>query len=178
MATLVLVTGLPGVGKSTIAKLLVEHAGAFRLNSDSIRRELFPIERTYSDIETVHVIRETEKRAREALKVKKNIVLDALFTTTKSRKLYKKLTQKEGVDFRILYVYTKESLVQERMEKRAVEQKDESEAVFEHYLERKGRYEIPSEPHVKIDNSGSTEDLSSTLGSLVRAGKLGSLSWK
>src|SRR3989344_5724480 len=101
---LTLVIGLPGVGKSTVARLLAEKIGGAVLNSDVTRRELFQNKREYSSKETQAVIKETEKRVTKFLKGGKSVILDALFTKQEPRDYYRKLAESLNADFEIVLV--------------------------------------------------------------------------
>jgi predicted kinase len=127
---LVVITGLPGVGKSTVAKILAEHVGMLRLNSDVIRQELFPEKRTYDWKETARVIQETKLQVRNALRDGKDVVLDALFTKERARNEYRRIAEEEGADFRLLYLAAGESDVKDRLEKRKYDNIHLSEADF------------------------------------------------
>ena len=165
MATLTLVIGLPGVGKSTVARLLAEKTRTVTLTSDTIRRELFPNKRDYSSKETQAVIKETEKRARNFLKEGKNVILDALFTKQKPRDYYKKFAESLGANFKIVLVTTKEEVIQERLEARK-QKGDSSEANFAYYLDRKPHFEPIQGEHITIDNSNDLDTLEVQLNTI------------
>jgi len=155
---LILVTGLPGSGKSTVARLLAKQLDAHILNSDVIRRELYPIARTYSSQETQQVIRETERRARELLQAGGTVILDALFTKQRPREEYRELAQEIGAPFHIVYVVAPEEKTRERLELRA-QLGDASEATFEYYLNRKPHFEAVQGEHFVIHNEGDGASL-------------------
>ncbi len=155
---LILLTGLPGTGKSTIANLLAEKTGGLVINSDTLRKELFPVKRTYSSIETGIVIQETERLVREALLENKTVILDALFTKQDARDKYQKLAQELKVSFKVILVGAPESLIKERLDERSLVN-DSSEATFEIYLDRKKHFEAVNGEHLTITNEGSLEDL-------------------
>ncbi len=159
---LTLVTGLPGAGKTTVAKILAEQSEAVILNSDETRRELFPIRRVYTPEETRAVISETEERTRRLLKRGQSVILDALFTKQKPRSWYRDLAKQMGVNFRIILVVTPGELIEERLEKRP-HTNDPSEATFAYYLDRKKHFEPVQGNHSVIDNSGDLETLKSKI---------------
>lgn len=157
---LILVVGLPGSGKSTVARLLAEYTGAIVLNSDVLRRELFPDSRSYTSTETQAVIREMERRVRELLDQRRRVILDALFTKQRPRDSYRELAGSLGVPFCIVHVTAPEDTVRERLELRA-RVGDVSEATFVYYLDRKPHFEEPRGDHYTIENSGDTKQLES-----------------
>lgn len=163
---LILVIGLPGSGKSTVARLLARKLDATVLNSDLIRRELFPESRTYSSQETQAVIKETEKRTQELLQRGATVILDALFTKQRPRDEYKKLAARMGVPFALVCVSAPEALIKERMDARA-QVGDASEAGFAYYLDRKPHFESAGEGGLLIENGGGYEELVSRVEDLA-----------
>jgi len=63
---LVIVGGVPGAGKSTVAELIADRLGAERLRSDEIRKELFD-RPTYAEGETETVYETLRDRAADRL---------------------------------------------------------------------------------------------------------------
>ena len=75
---LVLVGGLPGSGKSTVASGLAEALDAELLSSDRTRR-LVPAGGSYSRADRSAVYDELARRARDALRLGRHVVVDATF---------------------------------------------------------------------------------------------------
>lgn len=149
---LTLIIGLPGVGKSTVAQLITENRKATIINSDEVRRELFPKSRTYSPKETQLVIKETEKRVKELLKKGEDVILDALFTKQGPRDFYKNLAVVLGANFRVIFVSADEGIVEERMRARE-KTNNPSEATFSYYLDRKNHFIPVVGEHIVVNNS-------------------------
>jgi len=93
---LVLVGGLPGSGKSTMAGLLADELGAVLLSSDRIRKELAGIDPRrhanagyrhgiYTPAHTAHTYGELLRRAGELLALGESVVLDASWTDAAMR---------------------------------------------------------------------------------------------
>jgi len=160
--TLTLVIGLPGVGKSTVAKILAEQNGAVVINSDVIRREMFPGERSYSPEETWQVIKEQRRRVQELLQRGKSVILDALLTKRRAREESRKLANRLSVGLRIICVNADENVVESRMEERK-KKGDVSEADFSYYLDRKKHFEPETGGCIVVDNSGTLKDLKTQL---------------
>ncbi len=108
---LVLVGGLPGTGKSTLAAALADELGAVVLRSDEIRKELAPnspwadqVEATlYSPEMTATTYRELIDRARIMLRNGQSVVLDASWNVSSFRALAAKEAQASSsklVEFR------------------------------------------------------------------------------
>ena len=82
--TLILLCGIPGVGKTTYAeKYIKEHPNTVRLSSDKIRAELWGNEATQGDNNEVFSL--MQSRAIEALNNGQNVVYDATNVTRKDR---------------------------------------------------------------------------------------------
>jgi uncharacterized protein len=163
---LILVTGLPGSGKSTVARLVAERLGALVINSDTLRRELFPVARTYDSKETQAIIKETERRTRDLLSKGETVVLDALFTKQRPREEYRRLAGELGVPYVIVHVTASEDAIRQRLEARP-HTGDASEATFEYYLNRRPHFEPIAGDHFRIDNSGELPELEENVESLL-----------
>ncbi len=94
---IVIISGLPGSGKSFFAEQLAKKLDADYVNSDRLRKELFPT-RTYSDYEKAAVYKAMLKRMAVAIRLGRNIVLDATFHKKSTRELFTKNT-KEKIHF-------------------------------------------------------------------------------
>ena len=76
MAALVLLSGLPGTGKTTFAARLAPGLAALVLESDRVRRDLFP-RRRYTRKESGSVFAAMRERAEAALGEGRNVIIDA-----------------------------------------------------------------------------------------------------
>ncbi|GAB7094753.1 AAA family ATPase [Halolamina litorea] len=151
---LVLVCGLPGTGKSTVAERVAEVLPARRLRTDVIRKELFP-EPTYAAEESAAVYDELLARAREGLDAGDHVVLDATFRRRELRQRAATVAEETGVEFRRVRVTCEESVVRDRIHERQTEEDDESDADFAIYTQLKDEFEpIEDEDHLVVDNSG------------------------
>ncbi len=142
---LIIVCGLPGTGKTTVAKKIVTKIGGILLRTDVIRKEL--IEKpTYSEEEKQTIYSELFLRAKELIKNGKDVILDGTFAKKKNREKAKEIS-KEQI---IVEIICPENIIKERIEKRIG---DESEANFIHYLKYKKFFEEITEEHIIIDTS-------------------------
>jgi predicted kinase len=163
---LVLVCGLPGTGKSTVAERIAELLPASLLRTDVVRKELFP-DPTYASEESARVYDELFSRASERLHAGEHVVLDATFRQRDLRERAADVAADAGTEFRLVRVTCAESIVRERIERRQREEDDESDADFSVYNQLKDEFEpIEGDDHVVVDNSG---DLSETLSAVDEA---------
>lgn len=145
---LIVVSGLSGTGKTTVARLVAEKFGAVHLRTDAIRKEIFP-KPTYSPEESEFIYQEFFRRAEQAIKTR-NVVMDATFMLERGRVAARKIAELAGADFTIIETYCPENIVKERIGARI---NDESDAQFIHYLDQKKKFEPIKEKHIIIDTS-------------------------
>src|SRR6056297_1413041 len=81
---LVVVCGLPGVGKTTVAEDIAERLDGRLLRTDVIRKEILP-DPDYTEEEARMVYREMFDRAREEVEDGGSVVLDGTFKDTRYR---------------------------------------------------------------------------------------------
>jgi predicted kinase len=148
-APLVAVCGLPGVGKSTVARQVAERIGAEVLRSDVVRKELFDDPR-YAAEETAAVYDELLARAADRLADGERVVLDATFKTRRRRRAVRELAERVGCRFRVVLVECDESIV----ERRIADRNDVSDADFEVHRQFRERFEPVEMDHTTVDNSG------------------------
>jgi len=145
---LILIAGLPGTGKTTIAKDVAKKTKAALLRTDVIRKELIK-KPTYSKEEAEIIFGEMFARAKSLLSKKRNVVLDAVFGRETERKKAKILAKQLNTDFKIIEIICKEKIIKRRIGKRVG---DESDADFSIYLKLKDLLEPITEKHIIIDN--------------------------
>ncbi|MFN0147633.1 MAG: AAA family ATPase [Dehalococcoidia bacterium] len=92
---LILLSGLPGAGKTTFTRALGEAFPCLHIESDSIRREAFPAPR-YSPRESAAVFWAVERRAAEALTAGQVAVVDATNLTRRDRARFVRLAARAG----------------------------------------------------------------------------------
>jgi uncharacterized protein len=139
---LVVVGGLPGTGKSTLAAGLADALGATVLRSDTLRKELAGIpadqpagaafgEGIYAPDATAETYRELARRARVALERGQTVVLDASFTAERWRDLARQVAQATESDVVELRCDVPREVAAERIRRRLTAGRDASDATPE-----------------------------------------------
>jgi hypothetical protein len=147
---LVVVCGLPGVGKTTVSGAVAERLSAARLRTDVVRKERYD-RPTYTDRETDSVYEALFERARSRLSAGEPVVLDGTFRERARRAQARKVAASEGVESRTVHVVCEESTVRARIEAR---EDDASDADFAVHRELREEFEPFERPPVVVDNSG------------------------
>jgi len=147
---LVVVCGLPGVGKTTVAARAAELVGGDVLRTDAIRKDLFP-EPEYTEAESRAVYGELLSLAATRLADEEPVVLDATFKRRRSRRNARGLARAAGVPLRTIKVEGDESVVETRIENRD----GLSDADFATHRKFRREYDPLEIDHSVVDNSGS-----------------------
>lgn len=142
---MVMITGLPGTGKSTFAKALAEAIGAKHLNTDIIRDALG--KRGQYDPDTKATIyAEMLRQTAVLIEHGSSIIIDGTFYQKKLRQPYIVLAKKYGVMIQWIEIRAAEDIVRHRVNV----DRDYSEADFEVYLKIKSQYEQLDAPHLNL----------------------------
>lgn len=149
---IIIVFGLPGSGKSYFASRLAEKIGAKYVNSDRLRKKLFPV-RDYSDREKRVVYDHMLEEMMQAVAKNKDLVLDATFHRKETRDLF---TNKISGNGKIIFVEVQadEDIIRERVSRK----RDDSEADFEVYKLIRQQNEPLTEPHLILQSTNDNID--------------------
>lgn len=152
---LVLVIGLPGSGKSTVARALASELKAKILRTDEIRKTMVQSP-TYGEREKEIVYDAMLSAAGQLLENGENVILDATFYKEELRGRAKNLAEKLKKKFFVIECRAHEEVIRKRMEKRKKSIKSLSDADFEVYKKLKEKFEPikkNADEHVAIDTS-------------------------
>ncbi|MFP8955166.1 AAA family ATPase [Natrialbaceae archaeon A-CW3] len=150
---LVVVCGLPGTGKTTVAGELTDRLEAVLIRTDVVRKDCFP-DPDYTAAETRATYEETLSRAANVLERDGVAVVDGTFRREPLREQARAVAQAADARFELVRVTCETDVVRERIAER---EDDESDADFSVYTLLESEFEPPTEPHHSIDNSGSLE---------------------
>lgn len=144
---LVLLSGLPGSGKTTFARALAQRLRARHLESDAVRRAMFPSP-TYAPKESARVFEEIERLAEEALTARRTVVVDATNLTERDRRRFVLLAQRTGAALVAVRTTAPEATIRARLSRPREGYSDAGVEVFE---EMRSRPEPFRQPVVVVD---------------------------
>jgi aminoglycoside phosphotransferase family enzyme/predicted kinase len=147
--SLVLVGGLPGSGKSSLAEGLAAAANFTVIRSDVVRKELAGIapelpstdavrERLYTSEWTDRTYAECLRRAEGVLFEGKRVLIDATFGAEAKRRLFLEAADQLGVPGALLLCQAGRAVSEQRLRQR---RNDASDADWQVYLQAAGRWE-------------------------------------
>ncbi len=113
-AAIVLLSGLPGTGKTTFARALGARLRGVHIESDAVRRELFETPR-YTAGEHGRVFGEVERRVEAALAANQTVMLDATNLQRKDRRRYERLALLHGARLVAVRMVAPETTARERL---------------------------------------------------------------
>jgi len=151
---LVVVCGLPGVGKTTVSGHAADALDGRLLRTDVIRKELFP-DPDYTPEEREAVYDELFARAKETLRQRQSVVLDGTFKKRDHRGDARRAAQEVGVPLSLVKVACDEDVVRERIRART---NDASDADFEIHKQYRKEFEPIAGPFARVDNSGRLDE--------------------
>jgi predicted kinase len=149
---IVVVCGLPGVGKSTLAKDLAPLISAVILSSDKIRKELFP-KPIYSKQEVKLIYDVMILLTKYLYRAGINCIIDATFSKEKSRTDLKNRLMIPNEELHMVECICPEDAVVSRLKSR---KNDYSDADLRIYKRMKKNYEPILEDHIVIDTCRSS----------------------
>jgi aminoglycoside phosphotransferase family enzyme/adenylate kinase family enzyme len=181
---LVVVCGLSGTGKSTLARKLELRTGFARLNSDEVRKQLAGVavgERRaeahssglYSDEFTKITYDKLLQQAEESLRDQVGVLLDATFKRRSDRERAVALSRRMGVPILFLECIADHEVVQRRLRHRQAIENEVSDATIETYLKQRDEFqpltELDSTSHLVVNTAQNLDVImGETLVALVR----------
>jgi len=153
---LAVLVGLPAAGKSRIAQELRTRTGAVVLESDGLRRLLFP-RRSYSAVESRRLFAAVHRAIERLLEEGIPVVLDATNLAEAERAPLYELTRRQGARLVLVRVTAPPSLARRRLARRRAHREGRSEAGLDVYEQMRWREEAIARPHHVVDTSKPNE---------------------
>ncbi len=151
---IILICGLPGVGKTTLAKEVALLSKAVVLSTDKIRKELIR-KPTYSREERRMIYEIFLLIAKYLHNSGVDCILDATFNQERSRDEVKKSLQLTDKQIHIVECVCPEEVVFSRLRSR---KGDYSDADIRVYKKMKKIFEPVSEPHIVVDTRNTPKE--------------------
>jgi predicted kinase len=163
---LVVVSGLPGTGKSYFCRKLAERMDLVILESDSLRKLLFPSP-TYSKEESTQLFRACHGLVEELLRKGINVALDATNLEEHNRERLYHIADQSGAKLIIVRMEAPPEVVRQRLERRVMreDQSDHSNADWNVYSKMKSAVEKIGRNHFAVDSS---KEIAPVIDKIVR----------
>lgn len=164
---LVVVSGLPGTGKSYFCRRLAERTPIIIMESDVMRKTLFPSP-TYSATESVRLFQAIHHLIEHLLKKGISLVLDATNLSERNRERLYHIAYQINARLVMVRVEAPPEVVQERLRNRADgtgSEEDQSEADWAVFQRMKTSVQQIRRHHFAVDTS---RDIAPVLDKVVR----------
>jgi predicted kinase len=165
----IVVSGLPGTGKSFLCRKLAERLSFLILASDTLRKILFPSPQ-YKENENRRLFSACHVLIEELLQKGIPVILDATNLVENHREYLYRAAERAKARLILVWVEAPTEVVRQRLlarEKAAIPQ-DDSEAGWEVYNKMKPRSEEISRNHLVVDTS---QDITTAIDKIVRTTK-------
>jgi predicted kinase len=179
---LILVGGLPGTGKSTLANALAQHAGVRVIRSDAVRKALAGVDSKecraafgqgiYTPEWTKRTYAECLRQAEELLFHGERVLVDANFREENERRMFLDSALQWGVPSVFLLCETEPELVRARLAKRSGDVSDADWSVYEKAVETWEELGAETRSRLQMVNTGKVLELAlrNTLSVLRKQG--------
>jgi predicted kinase len=145
-------SGLPGTGKSYFSRKLAERLPLVILESDTLRKTLFP-QPSYRWWESARLFRTIHFLIERLLCQGISVVLDATNLSERYRKELYHIANKTGVKFVLVKLVAAPEVVRKRLEKRKTDSVSHSDADWEVYRAMEPRAETIRHSHYVVNST-------------------------
>jgi predicted kinase len=155
-AVLLVMVGLPGAGKSFLARQIADEIGAELIQTDAVRREMFRHPR-YAPREMAAVYQTCHRRIAAALARKHRVVFDATNLHERGRALLYRLADQHHASLFVVVAYAPEPVIYARLRSREASRDpgDLSDADVTVYRRMRDRAEPVRGPHIVANTTVS-----------------------
>ncbi|MFH1032046.1 MAG: ATP-binding protein [Chloroflexota bacterium] len=160
----VVVSGLPGTGKSYFCRKLTEKFPFIILESDALRKALFSSP-NYSAEESSRLFQAIHNLIERLLKKGISVILGATNLSERNREYLYSIAEHAGIKLIIVRVEAPPELVQARLSRRQEDKESKSEADWTVYQKMKPTVEKISHRHYVVDTS---RDITPVLEKIAR----------
>lgn len=149
---LITISGLPGTGKTYLARRIAERLPLALLESDALRKTLFP-RPDYSPAENTRLFSSINRLMGRLLDSDISVLLDATNLTENVRQRYYRMARRHGAPLYLVLVEAPPSLVRRRLKERQGCSGCRSDADWTVYQKMKAGMERIRRPHYMVDTS-------------------------
>jgi predicted kinase len=163
----VVVSGLPGTGKSFFCRQLAQRVPSVILESDALRKKLFPSP-NYSIEESGRLFSACHLLLVELLEKGIPVIFDATNLSERHREHLYRISDEAGAKFILVSIEAPSGVVRQRLQKRkeGVSPEDKSDAGWEVYQKMKENAQKIRRNHFVVDTS---RDIKPAIDKIVRA---------
>jgi predicted kinase len=148
-AALIVMVGVPGAGKSVLAREVAAAVDADLIQTDAVRKGLFPRPR-YTPKETRTVYAVSHRRLAAALRAGRRVIFDATNLQERTRTILYRIAERHAARLLVLVAYAPEPVIRARLARRGqrLDPHDLSDADWTIYLGMRRTAEPVGRPHV------------------------------
>lgn len=161
---LIVVIGLPGTGKSHFCRQLAQRLPAIILESDDLRKALFP-SLSYSAAESIRLFRACHHLMERLLGTGISLIFDATNLSEHNREYLYRIAERLGIKLVLVRVEAPPELVYQRLKERVASSGSSSDADWKVYQRMKLQAQRIRRRHYAVDTS---RDINPVIDKIVR----------
>lgn len=150
---LLIITGLPATGKTTLARAYAGRYGAVHFNSDQVRAEL-GLRGQYGPESKQQVYEALLARVRRALQAGQDVVMDSVLPREALREPFRRVAAECGAECRWVHLHLRDDTARQRLSRPRLD----SEATYEVYEKLRDEWEDIAGPHLSLQADDATLD--------------------